>query len=197
MNGNFYGGRYVVYGDIRGEEFINETTNLVTGSDVWQLNATSSSTNSIVNLWAQAYFTINLCNVFIDGVTATGSTIISSSLANNYIAEAKFIRALCYYSLLQYYARPYADGNGNKPGLPLRLTGIKGAGYSDLARSSVGEVYTQVLTDLDYAEINLPIDYAAGTTQAVTRTTRAHRNSAIALKTRVYLTMQKYCNRLE
>ena len=33
-NGNFYGGRAQIAGDIRGEEFLNETTNLVTGSDV-------------------------------------------------------------------------------------------------------------------------------------------------------------------
>lgn len=186
--GSFYGGRYVAYGDIRGEDLINETTNLVTGSDVWALNATNSSTNSIVNLWSQAYFTINLCNLFIDGVT--GTTVIPTALANNYIAEAKFIRALSYYSLLQYYARPFADGNGSKPGLPLRLTGIKGSGASDLARSTVAEVYTQVLADLDFAESNLPLTY----TTAVLNTTHAHRNTAIALKTRVYLSMQKYAN---
>lgn len=189
-SGNFYGSRYVVYGDIRGEDFINETTNLVTGSDVWQLNVTSSSTNSIVNLWAQAYFTINLCNIFIDGMTASGTSVIPAALANNYIGEAKLVRALSYYSLLQYYSRPYADGSGSKPGIPLRLTGIKGAGYSDLARSPVADVYTQILADLDYAEVNLPLTY----TTAVLNATRAHRNTAIALKTRVYLSMQKYSN---
>ena len=50
-NGNFYGGRYIVYGDIRGEDFINETTNLVTGSDVWALNCAGTSQNSVKNLW--------------------------------------------------------------------------------------------------------------------------------------------------
>src|SRR5687767_14102350 len=51
-NGNFYGGRYVVYGDIRGEDFLNETSNLVTGFDVWGMNATGTSQNSVKNLWA-------------------------------------------------------------------------------------------------------------------------------------------------
>jgi hypothetical protein len=192
-NGNFYGGRYVVYGDIRGEDFINETSNLVTGADVWSLNPTNSSTNSIVNLWGQAYFTINACNLFIDGMASKGTSVVGTAVGGNYVAEAKLIRALSYYSLLQYYARPYADGNGSKPGLPLRLTGIKGAGSSDLARSTVAEVYNQVLADLDFAEANLPLDYT-GSTQADLRVTRAHRNTAIALKTRVYLSMQKYSN---
>lgn len=188
---SFYGGRYIVYGDIRGEDFLNETGNLVTGADVWALNCTGTSQNSVKNLWAQAYFTINLCNLSIEGITAKGPSVVGATLTSNYLGEARFLRALCYYSLLQYYARPYADGNGNKPGLPLRLTGIKGPGYSDLARSTVAEVYAQIIADLDFAEANLPLIYT-GATAAELNTTRAHRNTAIAFKTRVYLSMQNY-----
>ncbi len=187
-NGNFYGGRYIVYGDIRGEDFINETTNLVTGSDVWSLNCAGTSQNSVKNLWSQAYYTINLCNLFNDGMAAKGATVVPAATANNYVAESRLIRALSYYSLLQLYAKPYADGNGSKPGLPLRLTGIKGSGSSDLARSTVAQVYTQILADLDFAETNLPLTNAT----AELNTTRANRNTAIALKTRVYLTMGNY-----
>jgi hypothetical protein len=192
-NGNFYGGRYQVYGDIRGEDFINETSNLVTGFDVWSLNCLGTSQNSVKNLWSQAYFTINLCNLFIDGMAAKGTSVVGATLSNNYLGEAKLVRALSYYSLLQYYARPYADGNGSKPGLPLRLKGINGSGSSDLARSTVAQVYSQILDDLNFAETNLPLDYS-GSTQANLRTTRANRNTAIALKTRVYLSMQQYSN---
>lgn len=189
-NGNYYGGRFIVWGDIRGEDFINETTNGVTGFDVWNLNPTGTSQNSVKNLWAQAYLTINLCNLFIDGMAAKGTSVVGSALSNNYLGEARLIRALSFYSLLQLYARPYADGNGSKPGLPLRLTGIKGSGSSDLARSTVAEVYTQILSDLNFAETNLPLT----NTTAELSTTRAHRNTAIALKTRVYLSMQNYAS---
>jgi len=191
--GGFFGGRAQIAGDIRGEEFINETTNGVTGYDVWLMNATGTSQNFIKNCWANAYGTINLCNLFIDGMAAKGTTVVGTTLSNNYLGEAKLIRALCYHWLLQFYAKPYADGSGNNPGVPLRLTGIKGSGFSDLARSKVSEVYTQILADLNFAETNLPLDYT-GTSQATLRTTRAHRNTAIALKTRVYLTMQQYAN---
>ena len=195
-NGAFYGGRYIVYGDIRGEDFINETGNIVTGADVWALNPPGTSTNSVINLWAQAYYTINLCNITIEGVTAKGPALIGNPLSNNYLGEARYMRALCYYSLLQYYARPFADGAGNKPGLPLRLTAIKGSGFSDLARSTVAQVYTQILADLNFAETNLPLVYIAtpSTPAAELITTRAHRNTAIALKTRVYLSMGDYPN---
>jgi len=190
--GAFYAGRYIVYGDIRGEDFLNETGNLVTGADVWALNPTGTSTNSVINLWSQAYYTINLCNIAIEGVTAKGPAVVGNTLTSNYLGEASFIRALCYYSLLQLYAKPYADGAGSKLGLPLRLTAIKGPGSSDLARSTVAQVYAQILTDLNFAEANLPASYVA--TAAAENTTRAHKNSAIALKTRVYLSMQDYAN---
>ena len=188
-NGQFYGGRAIVYGDIRGEDFINETTNLVTASDVWNNNPTNSAT-AVVNLWAQAYYTINSCNIFLEGMAGKGTNVVGATLAGNYIGEAKLIRALCYYTLLQYYARPYADGNGSKPGVPLRLTAIKSAGSSDLARSTVADVYAQIVKDLNDAEAGLPLNYSTATLN----TTRAHRNTAIALKTRVYLSMGQYAN---
>src|SRR5574343_54552 len=34
-SGQFYGGRYTIYNDVRAEDFLNETTNGVTGLEVW------------------------------------------------------------------------------------------------------------------------------------------------------------------
>ncbi len=187
-SGTFYGGRAQIAGDIRGEDFLNETTNGVTGYDVWLLNATGTSQNFIKNLWAQAYQVINGSNIFLEGMAAKGTSVVGAALANNYIAEARLLRALSYLKLLEHYAKPYTDGNGSKPGVPLRLTAIKGPGSSPMARNTVAEVYTQIIADLDFAEANLPLTY----TTATLSTTRAHRNTAIALKTRVYLAMQDY-----
>ncbi|MFT4204708.1 MAG: RagB/SusD family nutrient uptake outer membrane protein [Chitinophagaceae bacterium] len=190
-SGQLYGGRAVIYGDIKADQFINQTNNSVTGYDVWTGTATNSST-SIENLWAQAYLTINKCNIFIQGVDSLGTGIVTTDEASQYIAEAKFIRALCYSKLLEYYAYPYAygSGGGSNLGVPLRLTAIVGGGYSDLARSTVAEVYTQILSDLDDAESDLPTSYSSD----YDNTTRAHMNTAIALKTRIYLNMQDYAN---
>lgn len=186
--GAFYGGRAQIAGDIRGQEFLNETTNGVTGYDVWFLNATGTSANFIKNLWGSAYGAINQSNLFIDGMAAKGTTVVGTALSNNYLGEARLLRAAAYLKLLEHYARPYADGNGSKPGVPLRLVGIKESGSSAIARSTVAEVYTQIIADLDFAEANLPLTY----TTASLNTTRAHRNTAIALKTRVFLSMQDY-----
>ncbi|WP_410221893.1 RagB/SusD family nutrient uptake outer membrane protein [Pedobacter sp.] len=184
---NFYGGRLIVYGEIRGEDYDITDQNLVTAADVYNMNLANSAT-SVKGLWSQAYYTINLANVFLDGMAAKGNSVVGTALAANYNAEARLIRALSYFSLLQYFARPYADGNGSKPGLPLRLTGIVGSGFSEKPKSSVDAVYKQILDDLDFAEQNLP----STNSSALLNTTRAHKNTAIALKTRVYLAMQNY-----
>lgn len=187
-NAGMYGGRYQIFNDIRGGDFTNNRTNVVTGYDVWNYTPSNSSTNSVENHWSRAYYVINLANVFIDGMAKKGTSVVGDALSKNYLGEARFLRALSYYSLLQLYARPYWDGNGGKPGVPLRLKGNTGSGDYALARATVAEVYTQILDDLSFAEQNLPANYSTATLN----TTRAHKNTAIAFKTRVYLSMQKY-----
>lgn len=187
-NAGMYGGRYQIFNDIRGADFNNERTNVVTGFDVWNYTPSNSSTNSVLNHWSRAYYVINLANVFLQGMDDKGTSVVGADVSANFQAEARLIRALSYYSLLQLYARPYWDENGAKPGVPLRLTANTGSGDYAMARSTVAEVYTQILDDLNFAEQNLPLNYSSG----ALNTTRAHRNTAIALKTRVYLSMRRY-----
>lgn len=40
-------------------------------------------------------------------MTAKGTAVVGTQLSNNYQAEARLLRALSYYSLLQLYARPF------------------------------------------------------------------------------------------
>jgi|NOAtaT_5_FD_contig_41_1845396_length_2833_multi_7_in_0_out_0_1 hypothetical protein len=195
--GQFMAGRFFVYVDIRGDNFLNETTNGVTGLETWRHSVTNT-TNEVNNLWSAAYRAINRANLFLEGLDANASKFVVPTFPADfntvtvpaYRAEARFLRALCYYSLVQLYCRPYADGTGARPGLPLRLTGNTSSANNDLARSTVAEVYNQILLDLDFAEQNLPLTYST----PLLRVTRAHRNTAIALKTRVYLAMGQYAN---
>lgn len=195
-NGQFLGGRFQIYNDIRADQFINRLTNGVTGLQTWNYTLVESS-SEVNNVWNTAYAAINQANVFIKGMTDNAATFVPptfpstyAATANQYVAEAKFLRGLCYFSLLQLYARPFADGSGSKDGLPLRLQAETSSANNSLARSSVAEVYAQILSDLDFAEQNLPSSYST----ALQNTTRAHINTAIALKTRVYLAMNDYAN---
>lgn len=184
---NFYGGRYILFNEQRGEEFSQNSGNAAEGALIWQHTALSTDT-FIGNLWSQAYQAINNANIFIDRVGTT--TLLDAALRDQYLAEAKFVRALSYFVLLQVYAKPYAADNGASPGLPLRLSPQTSSGNDDLARSSVADVYTQILKDLNEAEPALPDGYAT----AALNTSRAHKATAIALKTRVYLTKGDYAS---
>ncbi|HMP92868.1 MAG TPA: RagB/SusD family nutrient uptake outer membrane protein, partial [Phnomibacter sp.] len=185
-----YGGRYQIFHDIRGNDFINERTNVVTGFDVYNYTPSNSSANSVEAVWSRAYYAINLVNVFLEGMDAGGAAVVGETRANNFRAEARFVRALCYHALITLYARPFWDGNGSRDGVPLRLTAIKGAQNYDIARNTVAEVYNQILADLNFAEQNLP----ATNGNATLNTTRAHRNTAIAFKVRVLLGMGRYAD---
>jgi len=183
---SLYGGRYLLYEDVRGEDFINLTANSYTAYESWS-NSYSSGSNDINNLWSAGYTTINLANILIDGL-AKHPNVVTAAKSNQYVAEAKLLRALSYYSLVTAFARPYNENNGASKGLPLRLLAETGTANNDLARSSVAVIYAQILKDLDEAEANLPDNYES----ALLNTTRAHKSTAIALKTRVYLSMNQF-----
>lgn len=186
-SGALFGGRYFIYNDIRGEEWVNRTTNGVTGYTTYQGNQDPSD-SYLANFWIQGYLTINRCNLFLEGIDATKA--VSATVAANYKGEAKFIRAYTYLGLVQFFAKPYFLDKGASAGLPLRLKGESSSANNDLARSTVAQVYAQILKDLNEAENELPDSYGS----AALNTTRAHKNTAIALKTRVYLVMGDYAN---
>ena len=198
--GGFLGGRMQIYGDIRANDFINRTSNAVTGLTVWNHTETEQSQNDVINAWGYGYAAINQINVFLAGLDANATKFVAPTFPSNfattslnYQGEARLLRALCYYSLLQLYARPYIESAGTKPGLPLRLVAETNANDNALARSTVDAIYQQILADLNFAEQNLPLTYT-GTTAGTLNVTRAHRNTAIALKTRVYLSMGRYAD---
>lgn len=176
-----YGGKLYLFLDVRGEDFINLTGNTYTGYESWN-NSYSSGSNDIESIWTAAYATINNANILIDGLSAS-NTVISDELRLQYLGEAHFIRALTYYTLVTVFAPPYKQDNGQSKALPLRLQAENTSANNDLARSTVEVIYDKIIEDLNFAESNLPEQY----TTALLNTTRAHKNTAIALKTRVYL----------
>lgn len=180
-NGNFLGGRNLYLNDIRGEDFINRTQNVFTGYDAW-LHTVNSGSGDAVSTWGSAYTAINSANLVIDGLAAHPDAV-GPELAAQYTGEAKFIRALSYYHLVTMYGQPFVKDNGASPAIPLRLTGETTLENNDMGLSTVAQVYAQILKDLDEAELAVPLTYAT----PLLNTTRAHRNTVIAFKTRVYL----------
>ncbi|MBM3914693.1 MAG: RagB/SusD family nutrient uptake outer membrane protein [Sphingomonadales bacterium] len=188
-SGQFLGGRAMIYQDVRGEDWINVTTNGVTALGVWNFSITEGD-NQVENYWAAGYAAINRANVVLEGIDANAS-VIPATLATKYKAEVRFIRALSYFYLQSLYARrPFNADNGASLSIPLRLTANKGSAGASLARATQTAVFSQILEDLNFAEQNLPATYgaAAGDSNVV----RAHKNAAVAMKMRVYMHMNRW-----
>lgn len=191
-SGQHLGGRFLVYNDIRDDNFIPNSNNGVTNYQTWN-HTVISSTNEVQNLWGAVYATINVVNIFLDGMqkgwdAGKISAFLSQAEYDQFKAEALAIRAICYFDLLQMYSKPYNLNNGASQGVPLRLKANKLPGENDLAPGTVAEVYTQILKDLNDAE---PL--AIGTYGNVSlNVTRIHKNTIIAYKTRVYMHMQNW-----
>jgi hypothetical protein len=189
---NYLGGRFFVYNDIRDENFIPKSTNGVTNYQTWN-HTVISSTNEVQNLWGAVYAAVNTINVFYEGLLAAwdGGKLagkITQAEFDQYKSETLALRAIAYFDLLQLYAKPYNVSAGASPGVPLRLKAEKSSTGNDLARSSVADVYAQILKDLNDAEGLATLNYST----ALLNTTRIHRNTIIAFKTRVYMHMQNY-----
>lgn len=190
-SGALFGGRYLIYNDIRAEEFRVREFNSNTGATVHNATVQSSDTN-LGNIWTAGYLVINRVNYFLEGLEKN-KKVLSEALYDNYKAEARFLRAYAYFGLVQIFAKPYVLNNGASRGLPIRLKAELTAENNTLKSSTVAQVYAQILDDLNEAEKSLPNTYGS----ALLRTTRAHKNTAIAVKTRVYLAMGNYAKVLE
>lgn len=131
--------------------------------------------------WNNSYEVINQVNLVIDNLA-----IVTSSTAeqNRIEGEAKFLRALTYFDLIRLFAPAYQAGGGNtQAGVPLHLNGIIDySGDLSIARSSVEEVYTQILSDLSDAIANLP----------AANDEFADQSAARALQARVYFQQGNY-----
>jgi hypothetical protein len=191
VRGYPFGSANVQQADMRGADLMN-----LAAFYAFTYNGTynTASANN-VNMWLTIYSLINQCNFVIDGVQkARNSGTLSATLANGYEAEARFLRALSYHELLIHFARPYSDNNGNNSGVPIRdfpiISQADVAKASSVGRSTVAQVYTFILQDLDFAETNgFNRSFFTISPQFVSRATKG---AAIALKTRIKLHQQDW-----
>lgn len=132
--------------------------------------------------WNSCYNIINRCNIVI-GRTPT-ATFATESLRNQYIAEAKFLRALMYFWLNRVFGG-YAL-NGQLLGVIKVDKEISQAEAYTLERASLQDMYNHIIDDLKYAEQNLPDSYGANDIGRVTKA------GAKGLLGKVYMTMAGY-----
>lgn len=178
--GYVWGAAFVQQGDNRGEDVVNMAAFY---QFTYQSNYDTNTANNTY-YWVDGYRLINRCNLVIEGVTgAMAKGIVSAAVGNDYIGQAKFLRAITHFELLTYFARPYNfTPTASHAGIVYREVGIDTQAEVDAelarGRNTVAECYAKVIADLDDAEAKI--------TQATDKSL-ATKNAAIAFKTRVYL----------
>lgn len=96
---------------------------------------------NIAGFWNSAYSTILRCNNIIN------SSVTANVNVNQIKGEALAIRALCYFNLVRYFARPFTD-NPNGLGIPI-ITKFDINVFP--SRNKISEVYTLINADLAQA----------------------------------------------
>ncbi|MBV4359143.1 RagB/SusD family nutrient uptake outer membrane protein [Pinibacter aurantiacus] len=184
QNLNFLCGRVLIYADQRG---IDESPNSYFNNVGFLPNLTASDATASLS-WRDGYNTIYVANNFLQNFQSK-TDMVTADKANQYVGEAKFIRALCYTYLVNLWAQPYNKTWNNTDtttlGVPLVLTASADpfAASNQVPRAKVVDVYSQIEADLLEAKDKLP----APSSDAFTRVARANKTSALALLSRIYL----------
>lgn len=133
----------------------------------------------VTEVWLESYETINIVNNVLSALS-----IVNEDDRGSVEGEALFIRSILYFELVRLYAKPYEAGQANtQPGVPLILAPTRGiTDENKVARSTVEEVYTQIIGDLTKAASQLPDD----------NEWRASSGAATALLARIYLQQGNY-----
>ncbi|MBB2952561.1 MULTISPECIES: RagB/SusD family nutrient uptake outer membrane protein [Sphingobacterium] len=197
QNRDFLGGRAFIYADIRA---IDCSAGPYFGSVPNYENLTSE------NLMVEASFvggyrTVYEANFFLKNIAKYTGRAKPEDEAK-YIAEAKFIRALSYFYLVNLWAQPYKFTNdGSHPGVALVLNATDPSKIFDASnqvpRNSVKEVYDQIIKDLNEALPSLPKVPAAAASRSISNVGRATQGAVNGLLARVYLYKQDYAKALE
>lgn len=145
------------------------------------LNSIEPKYNTSFNstYWKNVYSMMYNINASITGLT--NNTYLSPQVAKRLLGEAYFLRAFCYF----YMVNIYGD-------VPLILTN-KYEVNSVIGRSPTTDVYKQIELDLAEAEQLLDFTYAASdVSRSTTERLRPNLAAVNALQARVYLYEAKY-----
>ncbi len=138
-----------------------------------------SNNGMITAFWPQSYEIISAANAAIAGAESLRSAELTEGEAtslNELEGEARFVRAFVYYHLVRLFGEiPYIDFFISDP-----------QEIAEISKTSVDEVYANILEDLEFGREFLPELAADGARS------RASRGAAIAYLASVHLTRGNY-----
>ncbi|SEA80962.1 Starch-binding associating with outer membrane [Pedobacter hartonius] len=142
---------------------------------IWGRKSSINSGTPFVNtIYVNWYLTIRDANGVLDAVEKIS---LDPAFKAKSISEAHFLRAFCYFNLVQLYG-----------GVPLTISSVNASSDFYQPRNSVDEVYKQIFSDLQDGVTQLP----ARTAQPATEFYRATKGAAQGYLAKAYLTYANY-----
>lgn len=189
---DYYGQQFFVYGDVHaGDDYqYNDITGSNRASFYYDMNyQTASEFNTSTVSWQSPYVVIGRANRIIAAAEGgkLSDAVEAKAKIEQYAAESKVLRALAHFDLVRIYGKPYTEDQGASLGVPL-VTGVLESNAKP-ARSTVAEVYTQVVKDLTEA-------ISSNALATETKPGYVSVWGAKAILSRVYLNMGDYANAL-
>lgn len=129
-------------------------------------------------MWYICYKIIYGCNTNLEALLAAAD---QSAATRQLIGENYFLRAVAHFSLCNVFSTPYGNG-ADKPGVVIRTS----TDVSQTTRATIGEVYTQIESDLKSA-----MEYMEGGTPRGNKGYASY-DAARGLLTRLYLYMERW-----
>lgn len=172
-----YGGLYYssmhIIGDLRSDNTWIPNPNA--GANLQEVDEFKNNEYNTISstTWHAHYQGIQAANIVIGKIADVS---MDETLKGNYLAEAKFLRALMYFNLVRIF--------GDVP-LVLDIINNPQEGY-EYGRTAANLVYEQIIQDLTDAEQTLPYTYAAA------EAGRATKGAAMSLLGKVYLTRGEF-----
>ena len=189
---DYYGQQFFVYGDVHaGDDYqYNNLGGSNRANFYYDMNyQTASEFNTSTVSWQSPYVVIGRANRIIAAAEGgkLSDAVEAKAKIEQYAAESKVLRALAYFDLVRIYGKPYTEDQGASLGVPLVTEVLES--NAKPARSTVAEVYTQVVKDLTEA---------ISSNALATETEPGYVSvwGAKAILSRVYLNMGDYANAL-
>ena len=189
---DYYGQQFFVYGDVHaGDDYqYNNLGGSNRASFYYDMNyQTASEFNTSTVSWQSPYVVIGRANRIIAAAEGgkLSDAVEAKAKIEQYAAESKVLRALAYFDLVRIYGKPYTEDQGASLGVPLVPEVLES--NAKPARSTVAEVYTQVVKDLTEA-------ISSNALATETKPGYVSVWGAKAILSRVYLNMGDYANAL-
>lgn len=189
---DYYGQQFFVYGDVHaGDDYqYNNIGGSNRASFYYDMNyQTASEFNTSTVSWQSPYVVIGRANRIIAAAEGgkLSDAVEAKAKIEQYAAESKVLRALAHFDLVRIYGKPYTEDQGASLGVPLVIGVLES--NAKPARSTVAEVYTQVVKDLTEA-------ISSNALATETKPGYVSVWGAKAILSRVYLNMGDYANAL-